>query len=81
MQHDDIKRHGDDAAAYGQDLQENREALQRTLDPDTEFEALEAAAWLVEREFDADVRVLTAEEADDVAGKAEPGRPAIDIEE
>jgi len=82
MQHDDIKRHGDDAASYGQDLQENREALQRTLAPDTEFEALEAAAWLVEREFDADVRVLTVEDADDeVANRAEPGRPAIDIVE
>jgi leucyl-tRNA synthetase len=82
MQHEEIKRHGDDAAAYGQDLQENREALQRTLDPDTELAALEAAAWLVEREFDADVQVLAAEAADDeVAGRAEPGRPAIDIEE
>ena len=82
MQRESIKRHGDAAAAYGQDLQANREALQRTLDPETELEALRAAAWLVEREFDADVRVLPAEEADaDVAGKAEPSRPAIDIRE
>jgi leucyl-tRNA synthetase len=82
MQHDDIKRHGDAAASYGQDLQANREALQETLDPDTEYDALQSAAWLVEREFDAEVRVLTAEEApDDVANKAEPGRPAINIEE
>ncbi|QLD85802.1 leucine--tRNA ligase [Natronomonas halophila] len=82
MQHDDIKRHGDDAASYGQDLQANREALQETLDPETEYEALQSAAWLVEREFDAEVRVLTAEEApDSVANKAEPGRPAINIEE
>ncbi|WP_336136546.1 leucine--tRNA ligase [Natronomonas amylolytica] len=82
MQHDDIKRHGDAAASYGQDLQANREALQETLDPETEYDALQSAAWLVEREFDAEVRVLTAEEApDDVANKAEPGRPAIDIEE
>ncbi|QLD89739.1 leucine--tRNA ligase [Natronomonas salina] len=82
MQHDAIKRHGDDAASYGQDLQEEREALQPVLDPETEYEALEAAAWLVEREFDADVRVLTAEEApDDVAAKAQPSRPAIDISE
>ncbi len=82
MQRESIKRHGDAAAAYGQDLQENREALQRTLDPETELAALRAAAWLVEREFDATVRVLTAEEAEeDVAGKAEPSRPAIDIRE
>ena len=43
---------------------------------------LSAAAWLVEREFDAEVRVLAAEEApEDVAARAEPGRPAIDIAE
>jgi leucyl-tRNA synthetase len=81
MQREAIKRHGDDAAAYGQDLQEHREALQPVLDPDTEHETLEAAAWLVEREFDAAVRVLTAEEADAAAAEAEPSRPAIDIEE
>ena len=82
MQRESIKRHGDDAAAYGQELQDTREALQRTLDPDTEFEALESAAWLIEREFDAEVRVLAAEDApNDVAKKAEPSRPAIDIRE
>ena len=82
MGHAEIKRHGDDAASYGQTLQENRQALTRTLDPDTEREALESAAWLIEREFDADVRVLSAAEADDeVANKAEPSRPAIDIAE
>ena len=82
MQRDDIKRHGDAAASYGQTLQENREALQRTLDPEAELDALEAAAWLIEREFDAEVRVLAAAEApDDVAKEAEPSRPAIDIEE
>ena len=82
MQHETIKRHGDDAASYGQQLQNDREALQRTLAPDTELEALESAAWLIEREFDAEVRVLAAEDApDDVAKKAEPSRPAIDIRE
>ena len=82
MQHESIKRHGDDAAAYGQELQNTREALQRTLAPDTELGALESAAWLIEREFDAEVRVLAAADApDDVAGKAEPSRPAIDIRE
>ena len=82
MQHDGIKRHGQDAASYGQDLQETREALQRTLDPDTELAALESAAWLIEREFDAEVRVLAADDAPGAtAAKAEPSRPAIDIEE
>ncbi len=82
MQREEIKRHGDAAAAYGQELQENREALQRTLDPATELEALRSATWLIEREFDATVRVLAAEKADDdVVKKAEPSRPAIDIRE
>jgi leucyl-tRNA synthetase len=82
MQREGIKRHGEAAADYGKDLQVEREALTETLDPETERAALSAAAWLLEREFDAEVRVLTAEEApDDVASRAEPGRPAIDIEE
>ena len=82
MQREGIKRHGEAAADYGKDLQAEREALTETLDPETERAALSAAAWLVEREFDAEVRVLPAGEApDDVAAKAEPGRPAIDIEE
>ncbi|WP_435127193.1 leucine--tRNA ligase [Halobaculum sp. D14] len=82
MQEPEIREQGDDAASYGQDLQAEREALQPALPPEREHEALEEAAWLVEREFDAPVRVLRAENADDdVARKAEPGRPAIDIEE
>ncbi|PSQ33944.1 leucine--tRNA ligase [Halobacteriales archaeon SW_12_69_24] len=81
MQHDDIKRHGEAAADYGKDLEAEREALTEPLDPEMEHAALSAAAWLLEREFDAEVRVLAAEEAPgDVAANAEPGRPAIDIE-
>ena len=82
MEHESIKRHGQAAADYGQELQENRQALQRTLDPETEFDALRSAAWLVEGEFGTKVRVLPAAEApEDVATKAEPSRPAIDITE
>ena len=82
MQHDDIKRHGEAAADYGKDLEAEREALTEPLDPETEHAALSAAAWLLEREFDADVRVLRAADApEDVAARAEPGRPAIDIKE
>ncbi len=80
MEHDSIKQHGDAAATYGQDLQENREALQEHLDPEAEYAALESAAWLIEREFSADVRVLTADDApDSIVQKARPNRPAIDI--
>jgi leucyl-tRNA synthetase len=82
MQRETIKRHGEAAADYGKELQANREALQLTLDPETELEALEAAAWLIEREFDAEVRVRPAADApEEIAAKAEPSRPAIDITE
>ena len=82
MGRDDIQRHGEAAADYAKDLQAEREALRETLPPAAEHETLRAAAWLIEREFDAEVRVLRAGEApDDVAAGAEPGRPAIDIRE
>jgi leucyl-tRNA synthetase len=78
----DIRAHGDAAADYGQQLRAEREALRLSLPPEREREALEAAGWLLEREFDATVRVVRADEADDdVAAGAEPGRPAIDIDE
>ena len=77
-----IREQGDAAADYGQDLQANREALRGTLEGDAEYDALRAAAWLIEREFDAPVRVERAGDVDErVAKKAEPGRPAIDIVE
>ncbi len=53
-----------------------------SLEPDDEYAALESAAWLIEREFDAPVRVVRAAEADeDVLANAEPGRPAIEIDD
>ncbi|APW97295.1 leucine--tRNA ligase [Halobiforma lacisalsi AJ5] len=83
MGHDHIRQQGDAAADYGQDLQAEREALERTLEPDEEYAALESAAWLLEREFEADVRVVEADAVEDggVLKKAEPGRPAIEIED
>ncbi|ELY29171.1 leucyl-tRNA ligase, partial [Natrialba magadii ATCC 43099] len=73
---------GDAAANYGQDLQAEREALSMTLGPDEEHEALESAAWLLEREFEAPVSVVHADEVDEsVLKNAEPGRPAIEIED
>ncbi|WP_222915994.1 leucine--tRNA ligase [Natrinema sp. SYSU A 869] len=77
-----IREQGDAAADYGQDLQAEREALSMTLDPDDEYAALESAAWLIEREFDAPVSVVHADDAnDDVLTNAEPGRPAIEIDD
>ncbi|MDF9747197.1 leucine--tRNA ligase [Natrinema salsiterrestre] len=82
MQESHIRERGDAAADYGQDLQAEREALSMTLGPADEHAALESAAWLIEREFDAPVRVVRADEADDdVLGNAEPGRPAIEIDD
>ncbi|MFB6071977.1 MAG: leucine--tRNA ligase [Halobacterium sp.] len=82
MQEPHIREQGDAAASYAKDLQAEREALSLPLPPESEYDALAAAAWLVEREFDAPVRVVRADDADDsVAEKAEPGRPAIDITE
>ncbi|MFC4987630.1 leucine--tRNA ligase [Saliphagus infecundisoli] len=75
---EEIREHGDAAADYGQDLQAGREALEPTLAREEERAALESAAWLIEREFDAPVRVV---DADPDAGDAEPGRPAIEIVE
>ncbi|SEW28072.1 leucine--tRNA ligase [Natrinema salifodinae] len=82
MQESHIREQGDAAADYGQDLQAEREALSMTLAPEAEHAALESAAWLIEREFEAPVTVVRADEADDdVLANAEPGRPAIEIDD
>ncbi|WP_306054307.1 leucine--tRNA ligase [Natronococcus wangiae] len=82
MQESHIREQGDAAANYGQDLQAEREALSTTLAPDEEYDALESAAWLIEREFDAPVRVVRADEVDErVLENAAPGRPAIEIDD
>ncbi|OIB55708.1 leucine--tRNA ligase [Natrialba sp. SSL1] len=82
MQESHIREQGDAAADYGQDLQAEREALSMTLGPDEEHEALESAAWLLEREFEAPVSVVHADEVDEsVLKNAAPGRPAIEIDD
>jgi leucyl-tRNA synthetase len=82
MGDDQLRQHGEDAADYAKDLAANVQSLDAQLHPDRERAALERAAWLFEREFDADVVVLDADEADaELASTAEPGRPALDIEE
>ena len=79
MQESQIRDRGDQAADYGADLQQRREALTSTLDPAAEYAALQAASWLVEREFETEVSVLASDETENQTSDAEPGRPAIDI--
>jgi leucyl-tRNA synthetase len=82
MRDEQLRQQGEDAADFAKDLAAQAEALDEQLPPERERAALERAAWLLEREFGADVVVQSADEADpDLAGKAEPGRPAIDIAE
>ncbi|WP_181685363.1 leucine--tRNA ligase [Halorhabdus salina] len=81
MQNEDLQRHGEDAADFAKDLAA-RGHVDQFLSPERELATLQRAAWLIEREFEADVAVLSAKDApDDLASKAEPGRPAIDIVE
>ncbi|MFB6205602.1 MAG: hypothetical protein ABEJ05_03610, partial [Haloglomus sp.] len=69
------------AADYAKELA-GRGHVEEFLAPERERAALERAAWLIEREFDAAVTVVSADDApDDLAEKAAPGRPAIDIVE
>jgi leucyl-tRNA synthetase len=82
MRDEELRQQGNAAADYAKDLAAEAPAFPEVLAPDEEHAALERAAWPIEDEFDAPVTVLAAEEADEsVAKKAEPGRPAIDIEE
>ncbi|PSP61837.1 leucine--tRNA ligase [Halobacteriales archaeon QH_8_67_36] len=81
MQNEGLKRHGEAAADFAKTLA-GRANIDEHLPPERELGALRRAGWLVEREFGADVVVQSADEVEDsLASKAEPGRPAIDIQE
>jgi len=80
MREQRFRRHGDTAASFVTELAAERQALGETLSPDRERAALERAAWLVEREFDATVAVTVADADGELAGDARPGRPAIRID-
>ncbi|WP_254272624.1 leucine--tRNA ligase [Haloarcula marina] len=81
MQNEELQRYGSAAADFAKELA-GRAQYDETLAPEGELTALARAAWLIEEEFDADVVVQSAADADDgLAKKAEPGRPAIDIAE
>jgi len=82
MGEEDLRGHGEAAADFAKDLAAEAQSLSEQLPPEREREALARAAWLIEREFDAEVEVLGAGgDEEPLASKAEPGRPAIDIEE
>jgi leucyl-tRNA synthetase len=64
MQNEDLQQYGEAAADFAKDLA-GRAQYDETLSPAGERAALERAAWLVEREFDAEVVVQSAEAADE----------------
>jgi len=81
MADDAMRERGDAAAAYARELADE-DVLPTVLGPERERATLRRAAWLVEREFDAPVDVLPAEDASTVLlDRARPGRPAIHVEE
>ena len=78
---DERFRGEDGAPDYAKDLQAELQTLTETLDAATEAEVLARARWLIAEEFDAEVTVRAGEDADpELVRKAEPGRPAINIE-
>lgn len=81
MADDSVRTHGEIAVEYATDLQSDQQTFSRTLPPEREFEALSRAAWLIHHEFDADLQVVRAVDADEkLIRTARPGRPAIRIE-
>ncbi|MEF8887939.1 MAG: class I tRNA ligase family protein, partial [Haloarculaceae archaeon] len=79
MADEELRERGEAAADFAKTLAGSGK-IDEYLDPDRERAALDRAAWLIEREFGADVQVYGAEDDTDLASDAEPGRPAIDIQ-
>ncbi len=81
MQDEQLRQHGEAAADFAKDLA-GAGHIDDHLSPERERETLGRATWLIEREFDSEVVVFDAEDApEDLLAHAEPGRPAINIEE
>jgi len=75
-----VASHGDVAREYASELAATRQSLRPALPAERERAVLERASWLLEKEFDADVDVLKAEDAPaGLREKARPGRPGIEI--
>ncbi|PSP45729.1 leucine--tRNA ligase [Halobacteriales archaeon QH_1_68_42] len=79
LEDDRVADHRDRAGEFLAELTERGEGLEPVLDPERELAVLEAAAWLFEDEFGAEVTVRQADADDDLADSAEPARPAIHI--
>jgi leucyl-tRNA synthetase len=80
MQNEGLQQYGEAAADFAKDLA-GRATFPDLLAPEQEVATLRRAAWLIEREFGAEVVVQSPDEAEDsLVRNAEPGRPAIDIE-
>jgi len=71
----------DRVAEYARYLTENQYSLSEELPPAREQEVLKRASWLIEKEFDAEMTVVAAEDADaSLRNRARPGKPAISIQ-
>jgi len=80
MSDEAMRERGEAAESYAKSLEGRGHGLEPILTRATEQAELERASWLLVDEFDADVVVREAGEADDqLAAKAEPGKPAIRI--
>jgi leucyl-tRNA synthetase len=78
MADEKLRQRGEAAADFAKELA-GAGRIDETLPPERERAALDRAAWLIEREFDAEVVVRDADDDPELAADAEPGRPAIDI--
>jgi leucyl-tRNA synthetase len=77
---EEVAARGDAAREYAGELVANRQSLRPALPAERERTVLERASWLLEKEFGADVVVRSGDAPADLRGKAEPGRPGIEIE-
>ncbi|MFB6173090.1 MAG: class I tRNA ligase family protein, partial [Halobacteriales archaeon] len=77
---DAMEREDEAATEYAGWLAERSRALVEEFPPEREYEALRRAAWLIEKEFGAEVTIKRAEDAaPEHRGDARPGKPAITI--
>ncbi|MEF8975772.1 MAG: leucine--tRNA ligase [Halapricum sp.] len=80
MAEERLRERGEAAKSYAQSLAQRGQGLEPILSRATERSELERASWLLDEEFGAAVEVVDASAADDeLAAKAEPGKPAIRI--